>query len=541
MRNLTFKMSITMARRLVLLLVAPALAAVQGCTELTEQPRSAITPDDFYKTEEEVMAGVASVYAGLRNPFALNAYYNVSEVSSDEMIVPTRGQDWYDGGRWLELDRQLWTATSPAGLEDVGGVWKATFTNIARANVVLEALDRPEVDVANKAIVQAEVRTLRAFYYYLMLDMFGGVPLVTNTVIEERARNSKAEIFDFIASELNATRTVLPASRPLAQSGRLTSAAAEAILASLYLNAGVMRRDNASATQYNSCQAVQLQGGPTACDLAISAVDRILAIPTHTLQANWRSNFTADNEQSREILMAAKHVAAGGEMGMNFAQRALHYNQVSPDAWNGFSTIADVYNAFDNADRRKEIFLVGPQVHLDPQNEDRFGLPVNDRSGARLSFTPTIANVESATESEGARMLKWPIDPNHNAQDHGNDFTWFRLAEMLMIKAEAQNELGLTAAAIATMNQTINGVTIRSRVNMPPFAAATPAEFRTNILRERLFELAGEAKRRMDLIRHGRYTAAWLYKAARPDHVILMPIPQTQRDANTLLDQNPGY
>jgi hypothetical protein len=463
----------------------------------------------------------------------------VSEVSSDEMIVPTRGQDWYDGGRWLELDRQLWTATSPAGLSDVGGVWRSTYTNIARANVVLQALERPEVDVADKGIVQAEVRTLRAFYYYMMLDMFGGVPLVTNTVIEERARSTKAEIFDFIVSELNATRTVLPPSRPQGQNGRLTRGAAEAILASLYLNAGVMRRDNASATAYNSCNFAV--GTANACTEAIAAVDRILALGVHTLQANWRSNFTADNHLSTEIIMAAKHVAASGDMGLNFAQRALHYSQVSPDAWNGFSTIADVYNSFDNADARKQIFLVGPQVHLDPQNPSRYLQPVNDRSGARLNFTPTINNVESATESEGARMLKWPIDPNHNAQDHGNDFTWFRLAEMLMIKAEAQNELGQTAVAVTTMNQTINGVTIRSRVGMPPFAAATQAEFRTNILRERLFELSGEAKRRMDLIRHGRYTAAWQYKPARPDHVILMPIPQTQRDANTLLDQNPGY
>jgi hypothetical protein len=537
MRNLTFRTSIRAARRLMLLLLAaPALALVQGCTELTEQPRSAVTPDDFYTTEEEVMAGVASVYSGLRNPFALWAYYNLSEVSADEMIVPTRGQDWYDGGRWLEIDRQLWTANSPAGLEDVGRTWKDTYTSIARANVVLEALAKPEVAVANKNIVQMEVRTLRAFYYYMMLDMFGGVPIVENTVIEERARNTKAEVFDFIAAELNAARVVLPASRPAGESGRMTRGAAEAILASLYLNAGVMRRDNASATAYNSCQTVTI-GGQTACDLAIAAVDRILALGVYSLPSNWRSNFTADNHLSPENIMLAKHVAAPGEMGMNFLQRALHYVQTSPDAWNGFSTIADVYNAFDANDTRREIFLVGPQVNLDPQNTKLYNQPVNDRSGARLVFTPTIANVEQATEGEGARIAKYPPDPNHNAQDHGNDFTWFRLAEMYLIKAEAQNELGQTAAAVAT----INGTTLRSRVGLGPFVAADQATFRTAILRERLFELTGESKRRMDLIRHGAYTVAWQYKPAREAHKILMPIPQNQIDANPALTQNPGY
>ncbi len=535
MRNLTFRTSIRAARRLTLLLLAaPALALVQGCTELTEQPRSAITPDDFYKTEEEVMAGVASVYAGLRNPFALWAYYNLSEISADEMIVPTRGQDWYDGGRWLEIDRQLWTANSPAGLEDVGRAWKDTYTTIARANVVLEALEKPEVAVANKNIVIAEVRTLRAFYYYMMLDMFGGVPIVTDTKIEERERNTKAEVFDFIVSELNATRTVLPPTWPTAQNGRMTRGAAEAILASLYLNAGVMRQDNASATAYNSCNFSI--GTQNACAEAIAAVDRILALGVYSLPSNWRSNFTADNNTSPEIIMAAKHVAAGGEMGMNFLQRALHYRQTNPDAWNGFSTIADVYNAYDDADARKQIFLVGPQVNLDPQSPN-YQQPVNDRSGVRLVFTPTIANVESATEGEGARIAKYPPDPNHNAQDHGNDFTWFRLAEMYLIKAEAQNELGQTAAAVAT----INGTTLRSRVGLGPFVAADQASFRSAILNERLFELAAESKRRMDLIRHGRYTAAWQYKTARPAHIILMPIPQNQIDANPALTQNPGY
>jgi hypothetical protein len=234
--------------------------------------------------------------------------------------------------------------------------------------------------------------------------------------------------------------------------------------------------------------------------------------------------------------MLAKHVAASGELGMNFIQRALHYRQTSPDAWNGFSTIADVYNAFSDSDARKQIFLVGPQVNLDPQASN-YLQPVNDRSGARLVFTPTIANVEQATEGEGARILKFPPDPNHNAQDHGNDFTWFRLAEMYLIKAEAQNELGNLAGAIAT----INGTTLRSRVGMPAFAAASQAEFRDAILRERLFELAGEAKRRMDLVRHGKFTAAWQYKPARGAHIILLPIPQNDIDANPLLTQNPGY
>ena len=136
MRNRIIPTWTRAARRLTLLLVAPALAAVQGCTELTEQPKSAITPDNFYRNEEEIIAGLASVYAGLRNPFTLWGYYNMAEISSDEMIVPTRGQDWLDNGRWMEIDRQTWAANSPAGLDDVRRVWVDAFTPIDRKSVV---------------------------------------------------------------------------------------------------------------------------------------------------------------------------------------------------------------------------------------------------------------------------------------------------------------------------------------------------------------------------------------------------------------------
>src|SRR5918992_4398093 len=108
---------------------------------------------------------------------------------------------------------------------------------------------------------------------------------------------------------------------------------------------------------------------------------------------------------------------------------------------------------------------------------------------------------------------------------------------MHLIRAEAMNELGQTGAAVAW----INNSGILSRVNAPAFAAADQASFRTAILRERLFEFAGEAKRRMDLIRHGQFTRAWFNKPVSAAHRILLPIPQTQIDANPLLEQNPGY
>jgi len=189
-----------------LLLVSPALGFV-ACTDLTESPTSAIAPENFYSTEAEVLGGLASVYAQLRQ--VTNAYYDVSEVSSDEYIVPTRGTDWYDGGKWLDHDRQTWGPDSP-GSGDLNGAWSALFGGVARANGALEAVDK--VDFPTKPVVQAELRTLRAFYYFLLQDLFGGVPIVEATILEPPTGNTRAEVFNFIESELNATRAVLPTS-----------------------------------------------------------------------------------------------------------------------------------------------------------------------------------------------------------------------------------------------------------------------------------------------------------------------------------------
>jgi hypothetical protein len=308
----------------------------------------------------------------------------------------------------------------------------------------------------------------------------------------------------------------------------VTRGAADALLANIYLNAGVFRKDaGVSPTTYNSCATVTI-GGVSACQLAINHSDSILnSSAAYVLASDWRSNFTATHNTSKENIFVVNLLNAT-DLGLNFLMRALHYNQLNaPTPWNGFATIAEVYNAFDANDRRREVFLVGQQINFDN------GQNAKDRAGNPLIFTVSIANERAATEAEGARIAKWPADPNHVNQEHGNDFAFFRLGEIYLIKAEAQLELG-SQAGLALVN------TLRARVFEPDQPLAGPLT-RDIILRERLFELAGEAKRRQDLIRHGKYTAAWEFKPASAAHTVLMPIPQGQIDANPELTQNPGY
>ena len=517
------------AGRLALPLMAAVAFLTPACTDLGEDPISSITPENFYRNEDELLGGLAAVYAELRG--SLWNYYNLSEISSDELIVPTRGQDWYDNGRWLEIHRQAWTPTSGSTLEDINGAWVSAFTGVARANVLLTALEN--VEVANEAVVAAEVRTLRAFYYYMLMDLFGGVPIVESTEIMPRPRNTRAEVFAFIESELLAARQVLPASWPAAMHGRITQGAANAILASLYLNAEVWTGE---------VTASGLTRGDARWQDAVDAADEILNSGEYMLADNWWANFTANNHLSPEIIFAVKYAAVDG-LGFEMIYRGLHYHQATPSPWNGFATISETYYAFDTAsvtadgllisdDLRHDIFLDGLQQNVET------GEWVNDRAGQPLFFSPVFDDETQAGEGDGARIYKWPSDPNHVGQWHANDYAYFRLAEILLIKAEALNELGETGDAIALVNQ------VRERVfdpDEPLSTTMTQAEAREAILRERHMELTAESKRRQDLVRHGMFTDPWSFKPEREDYRILMPIPQTQMDANPLLTQNPGY
>ena len=505
------------------------LVPIQGCTDLTEAPPSQIVPGKFFRDEGEVLAALAGVYAQLRG--TLDDYYNLSEISTDEMVVPTRGQDWYDNGTWLETHRQQWTANSPGTLSFMNGAWNTAMGGVARANTFLDAV--ANTSVPNIVSIRAEARTLRAFYYYLLLDLFGGAPLAENSEIKARDRVSRDSLFKFIESELLAVRPDLPVSRNAANNGRITRGAIDAMLANMYINAGVFKKDGIpggiSATAYNSCQGQTVAGGLGACQAALNRADSVLNAGVYALADSFVKPFRFDNNTSPENIFVVKFADAT-DMGLNFVMRALHYNQFNPSPWNGFAALAQTYNAFDANDRRRGIFLVGPQSNV------LTGQPVNDRAGNPLVFTVTIANVTSATEGEGPRIYKWPADPNHVAQNNGNDYAWFRLSEMYFIKAEAELN-----GATGSSNPLALIKSVRARAfASDPLAAITLPE----VLRERLFEFTGEGKRRQDLIRFGQYTQPWEWKTnpeGQETRRVLMPIPQGQIDANPLIQQNPGY
>ncbi len=530
---------------LTLALLAPVALTLQSCTDLDEETFGVVTPDNFFQTPEEVLAGLAPVYAQLR---AFHwSFWNISQHTSDETLVPTRGTDWDDSGRWRALHQHTWNPGDPVAEQDFNGAWVDAFTGVARANTVLANVEASSADI-DKAGISAELRLLRAYYYYILLDFFGRVPIVTDPAVDEDnppGNNTRAEVFNFVLTEVNEIRGSLPTKWDANNFGRVDQGVADALLTRLYLNAEVFG---------GSVTAGGLQRGPAMWDRVVEAADRVLNSGNYSLAGDYFQNFRVNNHTSPEIIFATTFLAKGG-LGLNFQMRTLHYNQIPQTPWNGFSTLAETFNSFDPVDKRTKFFLVG-QMYAQPNEgclgsecfSDTSSPPLTDRNGRPLIFTPEFfdplgnrvtGNPINVDEASGVRVLKWEIDPARTGGDMGDDQPIFRLSEIYLSKAEALNELGRTAEAV----DLVNAVRARSFDPPKPLNAGdfTQASFREQILQERKFELFWEATRRQDLIRHNKFNDAWEFKNASQPFKAVFPIPQIQLDANPSLSQNPGY
>ena len=522
------------ARALGALAVAAPALAIGGCTDLSVDPYSQIPADQFFQTEEEVNAALAPIYAQLRDALTNVNWHALSQVSSDENIIPTRGTDWGDQGEPLQIHLHTWTAQHSW----LNATWNGASTGIARANGVLAALENTEIP--NKDAVVAEARALRAFYYYLLLDLYGRAPIIGDEEGEflpdpnnPPPANTRAELFAFVTSELEAVQAQLPPVQ--AQTGRLGADVANGILANLYLNAEVYGGE---------VTAGGLQRGPQQWQAAFDKADALIKSGRYQLADDYFSVFAVDNQSNPEHIMVVQHLDEQG-LGVSFVNRALHYNSTQVGAWNGFSTLSETYSQFEG-DPRQAGFLIGPQNNLitgEPAFERGEGAP-------RLDFTRDFTSridrstedIFNASENAGIRPYKFPADPDETNGNHGNDYPFFRLGEMYLIRAEAAFELGNAGQALSDIN------TIRTRAGADPLDSVD----RAAILRERLLELNWEARRRQDLIRANEsitfgtgggnlFTRGWQYKSPSQPYRVVFPIPQPQLNANPELTQNDGY
>ncbi|WNJ19657.1 RagB/SusD family nutrient uptake outer membrane protein [Pontibacter sp. G13] len=509
------------SKTVCILILGMVLFTFPSCFDLDEEPFTELPPDGAFQSEGDFVAGIAAVYAQLR-PYLWN-YFNCSMVSTDALIIPTRGTDWLDGLRWRQLHTHEWNTTH----SDIAGAYSDAFQGVARSNLFIENIENTDVIFTNAPREQylAEARSLRAFYYFQLLDFFGGVPLILESQADydnPPPRNSAQEIYDFIESEWTSALDDL-ADHPDVEYGRISKQAVHGMLAKLYLNAEVF----VGTEQLANC---------------ITQCDEVINSGYFTLANSYYDNFEVDNAGSSENIFAIDYSASTdlgptNENAMNLQMRTLHYNQLPQTPWNGFCITAEYFNSFDlDNDPRSRILLVGNQIDtVDPVGT---GGQVNDRDGNPLVFTPEISSISNAPENEGVRVLKWRVDPERIGESMNNDLILVRYADILLMKAEALNEQGNTGEAVNLVNE----IRARPGSTVPPLTAAGQQEFRDALIDERGVEMAWEGHRRRLLIRMDQFTqGTWDFKEVSAETRKLFPIPQVEIDANPNLTQNPGY
>ena len=518
---------------------------------LDETPKDQIPEKEIYDSANSLYVNaVASLYnyigaydegEGLQG--TCRGIYDYNTLTTDEAIMPIRGGNWYDGGLWKNMYNHTWTSSDT----DLYNVWKYLYKVIVLSTKSLETIDQYKslLTAQQREQYTAEVRAVRAMFYYYAMDMFGRIPVLQSSTqkIADIRQSNRSDVFNYIVNELQTVAPLLPNEHSNLQGnyyGRLTRPVAWFLLAKLSLNAEVYTDDNWTDSSRPDgknimfdVDGVQKNAWQTCihyCDLIANA--------GYELEADYTKNFAVHNENSKEnifiipldkmlylnefhYLFRSRHYAHGGAYGgasENGTCATLHtmavygYNTASPDA-------------------RLDMNFYAGRVEVD-------GNDVLLDNGTPLEYKP-LAVEQNLTaspyiETAGARMKKYEVD--RTAYSDGrmpdNDIVLYRYADVLLMKAEAKVRNG--EDGYAELNA------VRSRVGMPAVTASLD-----NILNERLLELVWEGWRRQDMIRFETYCKSYdIHTPSELDnkgYTIVFPIPQKACELNTNLKQNPGY
>lgn len=523
-------------RKLLWLMTFITLLMVSCTKDLNRIPPDALTAETLYTTEAGYISSLAKIYAGLaltgnQGPAGsgdlggidegfssyLRNYWNVQELPTDEAVIA-----WNDA-TIKDFHNMSWT---PAD-----GFLRALYSRIYYQITLANAFIRESSDAklssrgftgteaSNIRAYQSEARFLRALSYMHALDLFGNPTFVTeNDPIGAflPPRTTKAELFNYVESELKALETLLPDPKQN-QYARADKAAVWMTLANLYLNA-------------------QVYTGTQRYTDAVTYSAKVIAA-NYTLEPNYSHLFLADNHKSNEIIFAVAfdgtrtqtyggttylvHAPVGGDMNVN--DFGIDFG------WGGLRSTRALVQKFPdptgNADKRAMFQTAGQTLEINDISDFRQGYP----SRKWKNKTSTGANGSHITFPD-------------------TDFPMFRLAEAYLIYAEAILRGG-TGGSPAQALTYVNNLRQRAYGNSSGNISSTQLNL-DFLLDERARELYWEAKRRTDLIRYDRFTTAsylWPWKGGvRDGRAVgsfrsLYPIPAAEINTNPNLVQNPGY
>lgn len=522
-----------------------------GCQPdwLDEQPLSELSESSFWNTESDAILALTGVYNG--SNVGNNSYNNELLI----MASATDDSGYKNGAVGVIYSGYL----VPGDVQVVQAIWQRAYRTIFKANYFLENIERVEMDAARKEALIAEVRFLRAYEYFYLSVLYGGVPLITKVLSIEEAnnqrRNALEEIVDFTVAELTAATPNLPASRPENEKGRILKAAALAVKGRLLM---IHERWAEAAETYKE----------------------IIDLEAHSIDPRYKALFEEAGENSSEIILATNCVA--GLYGN--AQNQLVYH---PDFYGGYQE-DNVFQGLIDAFLMTDGLPIEESPNYDPEN------PYDNRDprlyasiflpeytvfrGKKYLAHPDLTNsgIASLIGATGYGWKKYVTEDYAGDQlSSGDDIILIRYAEVLLSYLESKLENG-DAIDQALLDETINQVRGRAEVNMPPVTETDRDKLREIVRRERRVEFCLERLiRYMDIRRWGifmevmnrqfygmkltddpdNYTDFSVEKTGKyrghykvinktgsiTPAMALLPIPQYEIDINPNLEQNPGY
>lgn len=554
----------TMNRLALLALLAGGLSS---CHKVSVDVVSELTPETFPKTEAQYNSVMGPVYTALRGAYTTDIFFLNSQ-STDESALLTYGSDWVDGNRYKDLHLHTWTKDHP----NVGGMWGFWTNLIGTANQTLFILaGSDEGAVKNTSI--AEMKALRAFFYFNMMDLWGGVPLDTVYGSKElKARATRQEVFTFVENELKAAIPFLKTASGATTYGKPTRYMAWALLAKLYLNAQVYTGTAKNNECIAACDSVMSAGGGTQYALESRATyfnqfsptngpsskEFVFAIPFDPSTSNgWM--FYARYDLNRNLGM--KYRYSGSTTGANVdpvVNQTTGNGLINNRPSGPRCTTQEFYAHFNDVnDIRNNQWLGGLQYWStgnpilvrttnlgynqfysggDPGGTYVYHLDISPLSTSRLGASSYDVGRDEIGWNTGYRNVKFLPDANSINRNQNNDVPVFRLSDIILMKAEA-----ILRGGTAT-----NGHTALSLVNTLRAVRTTSAALTSvtlnDIYSERSRELSWEGWHRNDMIRFGRFEDSWgLGKTNTDTYRRVFPIPTSAIATNPNLAQNTGY
>ncbi|MCT2406312.1 RagB/SusD family nutrient uptake outer membrane protein [Chryseobacterium antibioticum] len=438
----------------------------------------------FFKTQDDALQATNAIYLFLRSwENSAFPYQFVFGVPADDVV---KGSNPGDGSFINAYDQFTYTVSD----DGVRGYWIGQWQAVNRCNQVITNVPNISMDSTLRERLVAEAKMLRAYFYFNLLRIYGGVPIFDGIPSTYKIpRNSAAEVYDFIISDLTSAAAVLPQSYGASDLGRVTKGAALGMLSKVYL----YKKDWQKA--YDTSNQVMGMG--------------------YGLDQDFNHLFRIAGEFGSESVFEVNCECSSQYGGSQYAEVQGVRDQFG---WGFFTPSQALENAFEPGDIRKELTIL--------------------RNGETTPEGDLIAMGDASSVTTYNQKIYVPKSQNNNACAYGSkqNIRILRFAEVLLINAEAANELGNTGTAITNLNK------VRDRAHLGVTTASTQTALRTAIWHERRVELALEGDRFVDLVRTGQAAtvlAPYGFKAGKNE---LFPIPLDAINESTgLFTQNPGY